>query len=64
MALVDWLTLTLTPCCGPATARRLLDHLGDLDAARLSPEALAGVPGLREEIRQQLADPAIRQQAE
>lgn len=63
MALLDWLTLTLTPGCGPATARRLLDHFGELGAAAAVPTALAGVPGLREEVRQSLGDPAIRQRA-
>ncbi|MEW6500190.1 MAG: DNA-processing protein DprA, partial [Thermodesulfobacteriota bacterium] len=63
MALLDWLTLTLTPGCGPATARRLLDHFGELGAALATPQALTGVTGLREEARQQLGAPAIRQRA-
>lgn len=63
MALLDWLTLTLTPGCGPATARRLLDHLGEIGAACATPATLAGIPGLREEVRRQLGDPAIRQRA-
>ncbi len=63
MALLDWLTLTLTPGCGPATARRLLDHLGETGAATATPATMAGVPGLREEVRRHLGDPAIRQRA-
>jgi len=64
MVLLDWLTLNLTPGCGPATARRLLDHFGELGPACAKPAAMAKVPGLREEVRQQLVNPAIRQRAE
>ncbi|MEW6594941.1 MAG: DNA-processing protein DprA [Thermodesulfobacteriota bacterium] len=64
MPLLDWLTLALTPGCGPATARRLLAHLGETGAACATPEALAGIPGLRDEVRRHLSDPAIRQQAQ
>lgn len=63
MTLLDWLILTLTPGCGPATARRLLDYLGEVGAAAATVDALAAVPGLRTEVRRHLGDPAIRQRA-
>lgn len=63
MALLDWLTFALTPGCGPATARRLLDHFGEIGAACAASGALAEVPGLRAEVRHALKDQATRQRA-
>lgn len=51
-SICDWLCLSLLPGLGPAGARRLLDHYGDVrQLLKAEVKELAGVPGIR---RQQL----------